>query len=75
MCYLVSMDHNGTAGDVTRSECGGSYEVLLFTAMADTDGCGMLWSGDVRSVREMKPIVKYLFLVDVLFWGGWGGVI
>jgi hypothetical protein len=38
--------------------------------MADTDGCGKLWTGDVRSVREIKPIVKYFFLVDVLFLGG-----
>jgi hypothetical protein len=38
--------------------------------MADTDGCGKLWTGDVRSVREMKSIVKYFFLVDVLIGGG-----
>ena len=28
MSYLVSVDHNGMAVDLTRSECGGLYEVL-----------------------------------------------
>jgi len=28
MSYFVSMDHNGTAADLTSSDCEGLYEVL-----------------------------------------------
>jgi hypothetical protein len=31
----------------------------------DTDG-GMLWNGDVRGVRKMKPIVKYMKLMHLV---------
>jgi aspartate/tyrosine/aromatic aminotransferase len=44
MCYLVSMDHNGMAADLTRSEwwvvCSVAYSVQWLTLM-DVESCGL----------------------------------
>jgi hypothetical protein len=45
---------------------------FIVSAMDETD---MLCSGDVRSVREMRPIVKYFFLSKYfIFFLGGGGI-
>ena len=43
----------------------GCVKYCILIAMDDTDDY-MLWNGDVRSVRKMKPIVKYMKLMHLV---------
>jgi hypothetical protein len=57
MYHLVSVDHNGMAAHITRSNCEGFLEVCVSNAVDGTDN--MLWNGsegdgNVRSEREVK---------------------